>query len=659
MLAQLRRQVNTQQDLIQRHKQQHKEMLEAKQKRLEGRGLILQQDGGTGGLRNGRDIEADPLDSLLFQPLSDPGSKEEQTMTSTAFRSAKDTLSMGQASSGMVFTPNQETGEAPQVALRPSLRQETRPTEAEAGLRAAALHNDEDPNGDIYFPPLRPSQRKLEWQSRQNSSVDAGPAVRWKYLRRTFRSLLILYLGIIAGILLYLTVAARCAANLYDEIVVRGPAGTTYIMATSQLTAAWAAVVFGTLTLGAIFFRFFDAPPTTESQDKKIKVKAGGGQIAEKAGSSSDGGFASGSGSSGTKVTSSSMSRSGETTSKSSAGGLEGERRSSRQVPTLRRPELALIAEQDVRTAPIPLVLHQEQQQQPESLRPPIPHQASANSSEEEEQRLGEDPSGSNVMRFSLLRQPGALMMMPIISADRTTSASRPPAQIAASGLIADESDESPSSDASDPLVAAEQRRQRQLQMDAAMIEYQAHLPEVSPNSRAMNALPEDVTERASSSLDRREQEGSLTFEDAHQEGVEDENGGMATPPNLQVPPPLRIRVKPLAPERSPPLATDSTRFDYEGIEPSSGSTLLQSPRVPHLILPSEEEGLYYHAPPQPRYQQRHFSMSAAPVPLARGSLNAPGTVSGSVGGARPRGNTLTSMPQPPASGRRGEYTYF
>lgn len=106
---------------------------------------------------------------------------------------------------------------------------------------------------EFFFPPLRPDVRK-----RMTRVVPAGtPSSRYRYLRRCFTNLICLYVGVAWAATIYLVVTSRLGAQMYDAML-KGPQAQTRIIYTSDIPAAWAAVVFGSLTIGSIWSRHFD-----------------------------------------------------------------------------------------------------------------------------------------------------------------------------------------------------------------------------------------------------------------------------------------------------------------------------------------------------------------------------------------------------------------
>ncbi|SNX86821.1 related to conserved hypothetical Ustilaginaceae-specific protein [Melanopsichium pennsylvanicum] len=96
-------------------------------------------------------------------------------------------------------------------------------------------------------------------------SVSGGPVAKYKYLRRCLVNLLILYLGIISAACCFGADAIYLAAVEYEHAL-QGPRATAHSINVATSTAAWVSAVFGTLTIGSIFFRNFDSIQPEASQ---------------------------------------------------------------------------------------------------------------------------------------------------------------------------------------------------------------------------------------------------------------------------------------------------------------------------------------------------------------------------------------------------------
>lgn len=263
MLALVKRQVNLQKDKIIKNEQNNLAILRAEQRQAaldkepEERREVLQS------YADAPDNSPAAANSLLFQPLSkklpDGRRRPAPLLPShSPLQSPHQPLSnspFGRASSTVVDCS---------PPITPTTAVTLDPHVMEAQQRRA-----EADDGDVYFPPLRPSQREREHDL---ASIDSGPVARHRYLRRCFRSLMVLYLGIIFAATIYFVVAARLAVQLYGDCL-RGPEASTYLVETSHLPAAWAAVVFGFLTLGAVFFRWFDPAKPIPSEDREKQQK--------------------------------------------------------------------------------------------------------------------------------------------------------------------------------------------------------------------------------------------------------------------------------------------------------------------------------------------------------------------------------------------------
>lgn len=128
---------------------------------------------------------------------------------------------------------------------------------------------------DVFFPPLRPEAKKRLDRKPSNHS---SPTSRYRYIRRCFVNLTVLYVGIVFGALVFLTIAARLAAHLY-EAVLSGPQSLTNIVYQSHVPTAWASVVFGTATISSIFLRHFDPASGADSIKSPMAKKRKSGKI--------------------------------------------------------------------------------------------------------------------------------------------------------------------------------------------------------------------------------------------------------------------------------------------------------------------------------------------------------------------------------------------
>ncbi|CAO1625438.1 unnamed protein product [Sympodiomycopsis kandeliae] len=267
VLALVKRQVNLQRDKINKVEQNNLEILRAQQRQQ----AMQEQEKHSSNPQEHeeRQPEEQGQQALLFQPLLKSITEEkkinaqQQKQPPPAFPRYENSP-RGRDSSTIVegsppITPTTVVNRSEEYRYQSRGDEEEQQPVTDAGSR-----------GDVFFPPLKPSQQKREhWQL----AADAGPVARHKYLRRCFRSLLVLYTGIVAAALIYLVVAARLASHLYTDYF-RGPDAATYLVGTSHLPAAWAAAVFGTLTVGAVFFRWFDpakpTPPTPSPAPQKL-----------------------------------------------------------------------------------------------------------------------------------------------------------------------------------------------------------------------------------------------------------------------------------------------------------------------------------------------------------------------------------------------------
>lgn len=118
------------------------------------------------------------------------------------------------------------------------------------------------------FPPLKPNAKSI---------VRAGklaPTVRrHKTLRRIYRNLLILIIGLCTAILLFLAITTLIASQQY-EASRRDPLWAGRIQIIANYMAAWTNFFFGSLTIGAIFWRSFDETLTLRAEDTSVSNSA-------------------------------------------------------------------------------------------------------------------------------------------------------------------------------------------------------------------------------------------------------------------------------------------------------------------------------------------------------------------------------------------------
>ncbi|PWN53709.1 hypothetical protein IE53DRAFT_121911 [Violaceomyces palustris] len=122
---------------------------------------------------------------------------------------------------------------------------------------------------DMFFPPLRPDVRK---QAEKRLSSHVTPTSKFRYLRRCFINLVVLYCGVMMGGVLYLFITARLAARVYEVSLMSGHDIASLIVQ-SDLPAAWGALIFGAATVGSIWTRNFD--PASGVQDSKDDSRKG------------------------------------------------------------------------------------------------------------------------------------------------------------------------------------------------------------------------------------------------------------------------------------------------------------------------------------------------------------------------------------------------
>ncbi|CAO1612965.1 unnamed protein product [Parajaminaea phylloscopi] len=129
---------------------------------------------------------------------------------------------------------------------------------------AGRSHPDDgafDPGVTTVFPPLKPDSKKPE------KPDQLSPAMRrHKILRRIYRNLLILIVGVSTAILCFLSTTALLASQQYQASRnADGHAGKIQIIA--NYMAGWTNFVFGSLTIGAVFWRSFDSTLTLRAED--------------------------------------------------------------------------------------------------------------------------------------------------------------------------------------------------------------------------------------------------------------------------------------------------------------------------------------------------------------------------------------------------------
>jgi hypothetical protein len=179
---------------------------------------------------------------LLFEPLN---------FTTEQDRSEK--------SSDGKLTPQMNTATASPTSLLQEIIEEEEVKESDQGS-----------GPDFYFPPLAPAIKK------QQKCIINSPQSRYKYLRRCFINLSVLYIGIVLGATLYLGVAASLAARYYESYLT-SPQSCMQLLYDCMVVTAWGAVIFGTLTIFAILARFADPanPSLHRDEHKSSGNKAG------------------------------------------------------------------------------------------------------------------------------------------------------------------------------------------------------------------------------------------------------------------------------------------------------------------------------------------------------------------------------------------------
>lgn len=189
--------------------------------------------------RKERSVEEQTSDALLFQPLT---------------TSQQDVQRDHQNNSGVGAGAGRRQGGNGASTLNESPR-----------LDIEAVEERED--REIFFPPLRPEVRRA---AIKRISIGGTPKSRYNYLRRCFINLTILFVGIVFGAALYLGVSASLARYLYHSYL-HDPQDCTNIIYINCVITAWGAVLFGTLTIFAIFARFVDPANFNSHEESEVK----------------------------------------------------------------------------------------------------------------------------------------------------------------------------------------------------------------------------------------------------------------------------------------------------------------------------------------------------------------------------------------------------
>lgn len=125
--------------------------------------------------------------------------------------------------------------------------------------------------------PLSPAPQAVESQP----PPTPASVLRWRYLRRCYRSLVIMYAGIMAVIAVSIVTGAYVAASGAREWL-KGPYESAYVLSVYIMLQTWSRVVFGSITLGAVVFRSFDhsamsgASSGTASDKRDVPAPASG-----------------------------------------------------------------------------------------------------------------------------------------------------------------------------------------------------------------------------------------------------------------------------------------------------------------------------------------------------------------------------------------------
>ncbi|PWN24205.1 hypothetical protein BCV69DRAFT_310039 [Microstroma glucosiphilum] len=178
----------------------------------------------------------DEPSALLFQPLLSPGA----TVPPTSPRTASQFSSKHSPSLAATAISSPSTAYSPLQSEKRYLQSD----DVEATAAASPEHT--------LLSPLPPPQ-PVESQPAPPSAA----VLRWRYLRRCYRSLVIMYAGIIAVLGISIGTGGFLAASITREWLA-GPYESAYVLGVYVLLQTWTRVVFGSITLGAVVFRSFD-----------------------------------------------------------------------------------------------------------------------------------------------------------------------------------------------------------------------------------------------------------------------------------------------------------------------------------------------------------------------------------------------------------------
>ncbi|PWN34087.1 uncharacterized protein FA14DRAFT_68372 [Meira miltonrushii] len=195
----------------------------------------------------------DPTSSLLFQPLT--SSQERAT-----------TIAGPEAAPSPPVTPSTVVQGRTQLS-------HNHHSESNEQKRSNSTEGEE--GQDVFFPPMKPEMQRRAGTKRL-SSVGGTPYTRYKYLRRCFINLTVLYAAIVLGAALYLGVSASLARYLYKSYQ-KGPEDLAHIVYYTCVIAAWGAVVFGSACIAAIMARLIDPANGPNSSSRNVSDEKGAG----------------------------------------------------------------------------------------------------------------------------------------------------------------------------------------------------------------------------------------------------------------------------------------------------------------------------------------------------------------------------------------------
>lgn len=213
---------------------------------------------------------------LLFQPLSSSQEMAEETLTVVG-DGEWPTQQRQQQQQQLI--QNQARGDQ-RRHVAPSSDEEQMSPPPPVGSppvtpSTAVSSSDHSEGQEVFFPALKPDVAKRA--TRKVTQRNGTPASRYRYLRRCFVNLTVLYVSIVLAAAVYLAVAASLARYLYSTAI-QGPQAITNLVYGICLTTAWCNVVFGTATFFAIFSRYLD-PANASARDDDSSPKGQNGAL--------------------------------------------------------------------------------------------------------------------------------------------------------------------------------------------------------------------------------------------------------------------------------------------------------------------------------------------------------------------------------------------